>query len=215
MTPEAIRADSMPEAWNDAQERTRNLKLILASKSPRRQELMTLLGRPFSVMTEDIDETMDPARLPEDEVARVSAEKALAVAGRADADAAVISADTIVVCCGEILGKPRDAADASRMLHMLSGRTHEVMTGVSVRAHGKTETRVVKTAVTFRQLGEEEIRAYIASGDPMDKAGAYGVQAGACVFVSHIAGDFFGVMGLPMCTLFEMLRRCGALDEAG
>lgn len=215
MTPEAIRAVSTPEAWSDAQERTRSLKLILASKSPRRQELMTLLGRPFSVMTEDIDETMDPVLLPEDEVARVSAEKALAVANAAEDDAAVISADTIVVCCGEILGKPRDEADASRMLHLLSGRTHEVMTGVSVRVHGKTQTRVVKTAVTFRQLGEEEIRAYIASGDPMDKAGAYGVQAGACVFVSHIAGDFFGVMGLPMCTLYEMLRCCGALDEAG
>lgn len=188
------------------------MKLILASKSPRRQELLQLLGRPFTIKTADIDETMDASLPPEREVARVSAEKALAVANAAEDDAAIISADTIVVCGGKVLGKPRDAADAVRMLHLLSGRTHQVMTGVSVRANGKSETRVVITDVTFRALSDEEIDAYVASGDPMDKAGAYGVQAGACVFVSHISGDFFGVMGLPMCTLHDMLRRCGALD---
>ena len=187
------------------------MALILASKSPRRQELMTLLRQPFTVKTEDIDETMNPALAPEDEVARVSAAKAQAVADACAPEDIIVSADTIVVCGGRILGKPHSEAEAAQMLSMLSGRTHEVMTGLSVRTQGRTDTRVVKTEVRFRALSDAEIRAYIATGEPMDKAGAYGIQGGASVFVEHLSGDYFCVMGLPGCALYEMLRARGAL----
>lgn len=184
------------------------MKLILASGSPRRRELLGLLNIPFAVKTADIDETMNPELPAEHEVARVSAAKAQAVAAQCP-DSVIISADTIVVYDNVILGKPHSEAQAAQMLRMLSGRTHEVMTGLSVYADGKADTRVVKTEVTFRDLSEAEIRDYIATGEPMDKAGAYGIQGRACVFVSHLSGDYFTVMGLPMCTLYEMLRAHG------
>lgn len=183
--------------------------IILASKSPRRQELLRLLGVDFEIMTEDIDETMDPALLPEDEVRRVSACKAQAVADRVTADDIVISADTIVVLNNRVMGKPKSEDEAIKMLRALSGHTHRVMTGVTVRQGQRVVSETVITAITFRTLSEREISAYVASGDPMDKAGAYGIQGSASVFVSHLDGDYFNVMGLPVCTLTQLLRSFG------
>lgn len=183
--------------------------IILASKSPRRQELLRLLGVEFQIMTEDVDETMDIALPPEDEVRRVSACKAQAVAGCVRAEDTVISADTIVVCDGVIMGKPKSEAEAVQMLRRLSGRTHRVMTGLTVRQADRVESVTVTTSITFRPLSEREILAYVQSGEPMDKAGAYGIQGGASLFVSHLDGDYFNVMGLPVCTLTLLLRSFG------
>ncbi len=183
------------------------MAIILASKSPRRQELLHNLGLEFIVRTADIDETMDSALAPEQEVARVSAEKAAAI--KAGDDDIVISADTIVVVDNEILGKPADEADAASMLRKLSGRRHEVMTAVTVRKAGEQNTQVVRTDVQFCELSDAEIRAYIATKEPMDKAGAYGVQGLASVFVRELRGDYFSVMGLPVCTLANMLKKFG------
>ena len=183
------------------------MAIILASKSPRRQQLLRQLGVEFTIQTADIDETMFPGRKPKDEVARVSALKARAVV--CAPDDLVISADTIVVADDTILGKPKDEADAARMLRLLSGRAHTVMTGLSVRRGEAVSTTVVKTSVWFRQLTDGEIARYIATGEPMDKAGAYGIQGLAGVFVERLDGDYFSVMGLPVCTLGEMLQSCG------
>lgn len=181
------------------------MSIILASKSPRRQELFRLLGLDFTVQTADIDERMDLTLPPEREVARVGAEKASAIS-RNNQDAVIVSADTIVVIDGQILGKPKDEADAARMLRLLSGRTHEVLTGLCVRQGSRTEQVVSRTLVTFRPLTDAEIAAYIRTGEPMDKAGSYGVQGFGSLFVSHIDGDFFTVMGLPVCELCRLLR---------
>ena len=178
--------------------------IILASASPRRQELLTLFGVPFTVRVADIDETMDPAKTPFDEVARVSHAKAMAVS-RESGDV-VIAADTIVVCGGRVLGKPRDAEDAAAMLRLLSGRDHQVMTGCTVL---RDDTAVPFTEVTdlhFRELSDREIARYVASGEPMDKAGSYGIQGGAALFCTHMVGDYYNVMGLPVCRLGETLR---------
>lgn len=183
--------------------------IVLASKSPRRQELLRLLGVEFQIVTEDIDETMDPALPAQDEVRRVSACKADAVMCLVNKDDIVISADTIVVLDGHVMGKPRSEAEAVQMLRSLSGRTHRVMTGMTVRQGDRTESVTVTTEVTFRTLSDREIDAYVASGEPMDKAGAYGIQGGASVFVSGIVGEYFNVMGLPVCTLTQLLRLFG------
>lgn len=184
------------------------MSIILASKSPRRQELFGRLGLEFTVRTADVDERMDPNLPPEQEVARVSALKAAKIAEECPDDL-IVSADTIVVIDGLVLGKPKDEADAARMLRLLSGRTHEVMTGLCVR-QGKTVRQTVsRTCVTFRPLTETEILSYIRTGEPMDKAGSYGVQGLGSVLVSHLDGDFFSVMGLPLCELCTMLRQFG------
>lgn len=185
------------------------MAIILASKSPRRQELLKLLGVDFTIHTADIDETMDPDLPPEQEVARVGAEKAKAVAASCGTDDIIIAADTIVVIDGQILGKPKSTADAVRMLNLLSGRRHEVMTGLTVLHGGSIQSRVVRTGIEFRTLSDREIDAYVATGEPMDKAGAYGIQGRASIFVRHLDGDYFCVMGLPLCPLAEMLRACG------
>lgn len=185
------------------------MAIILASKSPRRQELMRLLGLEFTVLTEDVDERMDAALAPEDEVARVSACKAAAVLPQTSAEDVVICADTIVVLDGQIMGKPKDETEAFSMLRRLSGRTHRVLTALTVCHHGECRTELEQTEVTFRKLSDREIRSYIATGDPMDKAGAYGVQGSAAVFVSKLNGDYFNVMGLPLCRLTQRLRDCG------
>ena len=164
------------------------MNLILASQSPRRKELLGLLGIPFTVRVADIDETMDPALPPYDEVARVSRQKALAV-DREEGEI-VIAADTIVVCDGKVLGKPTDEADAFNMLSMLSGRDHQVMTGLTVVHKNRCITHTEVTDIHFRELTPREIRSYIATGDPMDKAGAYGIQNGAALFVDRICGDY-------------------------
>lgn len=181
--------------------------LILASQSPRRRELLGRIGLEFTVRVADIDETMDANDPPQTAVAKISAKKAAAV--EAGADDAVLAADTIVVAEGSILGKPKDTADAARMLRLLSGRTHQVMTGVTVRRGETSETRVEVTDVTFRSLSDAEIAAYIATGEPMDKAGAYGAQGLGSIFISGLRGDYFNVVGLPLCLSAQLLRRHG------
>ena len=183
------------------------MNLILASQSPRRRELLGLTGLDFVVRGADIDETMDETKPPEEEVARVSRLKALAVAR--EPDDVVIAADTIVVCEGKVLGKPRDEADAFRMLSLLSGRDHQVMTGMTVLQGDEIVTHTEVTRLRFRDLLPGEIRAYIASGEPMDKAGAYGIQGGAALFCVGMEGDYYNVMGLPVCALSVILRTFG------
>ncbi len=181
------------------------MNLILASASPRRQELLKIFGLPFTVRVADIDETMDPALPPYDEVGRVSRAKALAIPRKVDD--LVIAADTIVVCEGKTLGKPRDAEAAKAMLRLLSGRDHQVMTGCTVLYGDRIETFTEVTDLHFRHLSETEIARYVASGEPMDKAGAYGIQGGAALFCTHLVGDYYNVMGLPLCRLGMVLRQ--------
>ena len=183
--------------------------IILASKSPRRQELLGRLGLDFTVMTEDIDETMDPAIPLEREILRVSEAKARAVQDRVRPDDLIISADTVVCVDGRRLGKPADEKEAKAMLRLLSGRTHTVVSGLCVLRGERCETAAVHTAIHFRPLSEREIDAYIASGEPMDKAGAYGIQGLAAIFVDKLDGDYYNVMGLPLCKLAEMLNAFG------
>ena len=168
-----------------------------------------MMGLEFTVQTADIDETMDPSQTPAHEVAAVSARKAEKIAAQHPQDV-IVSADTIVVIDGKILGKPKDEQDAARMLRLLSGRTHTVYTGLTVHANGKANTQVVSTGVTFRALSDAEIAAYIETKEPMDKAGAYGIQGVGGAFVHRIEGDFYNVMGLPLCTLCKMLEEIGA-----
>ncbi len=179
------------------------MNLILASASPRRKELLGLLGIPFVIRVADIDETMDPHADPFDEVARVSRLKALAVERRAED--VVVAADTIVVCQGRVLGKPRDEAEAREMLRLLSGRNHQVMTGCTLLRGESCQSFTEVTDLHFRELSESEIARYVASGEPMDKAGAYGIQGGAALFCSHMVGDYYNVMGLPVCRLSQIL----------
>ena len=180
------------------------MNLILASASPRRKELLGLFHIPFQIRVADIDETMDAAKSPFDEVARVSSLKAMATP-RASDDV-VVAADTIVVCEDRVLGKPRSAEEAVAMLSLLSGREHQVMTGVTVICGEKSKTFTEVTDIHFRELTEKEIRAYVATGEPMDKAGAYGIQGGAALFCTHMVGDYYNVMGLPVCRLGQLLR---------
>lgn len=181
------------------------MNLILASASPRRKELLEKFGVPFIIRAADIDETMDTAKSPYDEVGRVSRLKALATP--AEAEDILIAADTIVVCEDKVLGKPKDAAEAADMLRLLSGRDHQVMTGCTVLRGEKSVTFTEVTDIHFRELSEKEIAKYVASGEPMDKAGSYGIQGFAAPFVSGIRGDYYNVMGLPVCRLLLLLRQ--------
>lgn len=181
------------------------MQMILASASPRRRELLGLFGCPFVVRAADIDETMDPSLPPEREVARVSRAKALAA--ERQADDVVIAADTIVVCGGRVLGKPRTPQEAEQMLALLSGRDHRVMTGCTVVRGEASETFTEITTLHFRPLSQREIRAYVATGEPMDKAGAYGIQGGGALFCQRMEGDYYNVMGLPVCRLGRSLSR--------
>ena len=181
------------------------MQLILASASPRRKELLGLFKIPFTIRVADIDETMDNTKSPFDEVARVSALKAKAV--ERQWDDIVIAADTIVVCEGKVLGKPRSEAEAVEMLSLLSGRDHQVMTGCTVLQGDRAETFTEVTDLHFRTLSRREIENYVASGEPMDKAGSYGIQGGAALFCERMVGDYYNVMGLPVCRLGQTLRR--------
>jgi septum formation protein len=181
------------------------MTLILASASPRRQELLKLFGVPFTVKVADIDETMDTSKAPFDEVARVSRLKAQAIA-RETGDV-IIAADTIVVCEGRVLGKPHSEDEAFEMLRLLSGRDHQVMTGCTILRDDCCETFTEVTDLHFRPLRECEIARYVASGEPMDKAGSYGIQGGAALFCERMVGDYYNVMGLPVCRLGEVLRK--------
>ena len=180
------------------------MQLILASQSPRRKELLGLFHIPFTVRVADIDETMDPALPPYDEVARVSRLKAEAVPR--EEDDIVIAADTIVVCDCQVLGKPKDEADARRMLQLLSGRDHQVMTGMTVLQGNRQFVCTETTDIHFRQLSDREIDRYIATKEPMDKAGSYGIQGGAALFAEKLVGDYYNVMGLPVCRLSQILK---------
>lgn len=190
------------------------MKLILASQSPRRRELMGLFRVPFTVRVADIDEKMDPEKPAFEEVARVSRLKAEAVP-RESGDV-VVAADTIVVCQGRVLGKPRDEADAYRMLRLLSGKDHQVMTGLCVLTDHDCTVCTEVTDIHFRELSDKEVYAYIRTGEPMDKAGAYGIQGGAALFAERIEGDYFNVVGLPVCRLGQLLRRLAGeiMEEA-
>ena len=153
----------------------------------------------------DIDEAMDPEKPPFDEVARVSRMKAMAVPH--GADDIVIAADTIVVCEGRVLGKPHSEQEARDMLQLLSGRDHQVMTGCTLLRCSEAITFTEVTDLHFRPLRQQEIDAYVQSGEPMDKAGSYGIQGGAALFCQRLVGDYYNVMGLPVCRLGEALRR--------
>lgn len=186
-------------------------RIILASQSPRRRQLLAQIGlTDFEILVPQADEGYDPAASPEETVSSISRRKAQTAAALADDPAAlIIAADTMVFLGNLRLGKPRDQVDAYTMLSALSGRTHRVCTGVTLTRGGRTETRAETTAVTFRPLTEDEIWGYIRTGDPMDKAGSYGVQGRAALFVSGIQGDYFNVMGLPLHLLGRMLGDFG------
>jgi septum formation protein len=189
-------------------------RIILASSSPRRRELLTLIGIPHIVQPADVDESVRPGEVPTVYAERLAREKAAAIAAR-DARAVVIGADTIVVLDGDILGKPRDEAEALHMLGRLSGREHTVFTAVAVARGGRVVSGVEEVSVTFRTLGPEEIPAYIATREPMDKAGAYGIQGYGATIVSRIDGDYFAVMGLALGRLVRLLAEMGVRYRFG
>lgn len=183
-------------------------RLILASQSPRRAELLTQMGLPFDVLVTDLDERRKPGERPERYVDRLARGKCEAgVAMSVDAPLAVIGADTIVVLDNEILGKPRSLSDSKTMLSKLSGRTHQVLTGVAVSDGSHLESVVVSSSVTFKDLTDRELAAYLATGEGRDKAGSYGIQGIGGVLVEHIEGSFSAVMGLPVFETEKLLER--------
>ena len=181
-------------------------RLILASGSPRRHELLTAAGIPHLVRPGAADETLPDGIAPADAVELLSRRKADAALAALGEGEILLAADTVVALDGAILGKPRDAADAARMLRALSGRTHSVFTGVTVADRTRAVTAHEETVVRFRALGEAEIAAYVESGEPLDKAGAYGIQGAAALFVQGIRGDYANVVGLPLCLCGTLLR---------
>jgi septum formation protein len=185
----------------------KDTKLVLASGSPRRAELLRAAGIDFTVRVADLDEKLLPNELPRDYVVRLSREKAQAVASEIGDGELVLGADTTVVILNEIAAKPIDDNDARRMLRLLSGKWHEVLTGVSMVGDGKVTSDVALTRVKFIKLSDEEINWYVASGEPMDKAGAYGIQGYASRFVERIEGSYSNVVGLPVQMVYAMLRR--------
>ncbi|BEH09512.1 MULTISPECIES: Maf family nucleotide pyrophosphatase [Geobacter] len=187
-------------------------RIILASASPRRLELLASAGVEFDVCASDIPEEPIPGEAPADFATRLARDKAVATAARTEGRW-FVGADTIVVCDGEIMGKPVDEADAVRMLRKLSGVSHEVITGYAVydRERDGLLCKAVVTRVVFKPLRDEEISAYVATGCPMDKAGAYAIQGGAAYMVERIDGSYTNVVGLPLCEVVEDLRRIGAL----
>jgi septum formation protein len=184
----------------------RRPRVILASQSPRRRDLLTLIGIPHEVRPADIDETYLPGEPPRAHAERLAREKAAATS---DPDAVVIGSDTIVVVDGDVLGKPRDEAEAARMLRRLSGRTHSVLTAVAVAWRGRVESGVEEVDVTFHELSEMAIASYVATREPMDKAGAYGIQGFGATIVAAVHGDYFAVMGLPLQRLVRLLDSLG------
>jgi septum formation protein len=184
------------------------LPVILASQSPRRRDLLDLIGVAHEVRPANVDEGYAAGEQPEVHVERLARAKAKAAAA-GSRESLVIGADTIVVIDGKVLGKPRDADDAVRMLRMLNGRTHFVMTAVAAAFEDRMASAVEQVSVTFRELGDDEIEAYIATGEPMDKAGAYGIQGYGATIVKRIEGDYFAVMGLPLVRLVELMARLG------
>ncbi len=182
--------------------------IVLASGSPRRHELLELVGIPHVVDPPNVPERPEPGELPQSMAVRLAREKAEAVARRRPG-APVLAADTVVVLGDEMLGKPASPADAERMLARLSGREHRVITAVALLVDDHVEERCDVTRVWFRPLSPEQIREYVATEEPLDKAGSYGVQGYGAVLVERIEGDFFGVMGLPLRLVVELMERAG------
>ncbi len=189
-------------------------RVILASGSPRRRDLLDMIGVAHEVVPADIDERYLPGEIPPAHAERLAREKGARIAG-AHPEAVIISADTIVVLDGALLGKPADDDDAARILRALSGRQHTVFTAVCLTRDGTQRSAVEAVAVTFRALGDEEIAAYVATREPMDKAGAYGIQGYGATVVEHIDGDYFAVMGLPLTRLVSLARDAGLRYEFG
>ena len=186
------------------------MKIILASQSPRRRELQERMGiSEFEIIPARGEENIVPGLTPEALVEALSRQKCLEVAA-VHREALVIAADTVVAVEGRVLGKPRSKAEAEEMLSLLSGREHRVCTGLSLSQGGRLRTGHEATAVRFRPLTREEIRRYVSTGEPMDKAGAYGIQGYGCLLVEGIVGDYYNVMGLPVCRLGRMLAEFGA-----
>lgn len=184
-------------------------RVVLASQSPRRRDLLAQIGIAHEVRPADVDESVRPGEAPDVYTERLAREKAAAVAAH-EPDAIVVAADTTVVIDGEILGKPRDAADAEAMVRRLSGRAHEVFTGIAVRRGARAISAVERVRVTFRVLTDVEVAGYVATGEPMDKAGAYGIQGYGATLVERIDGDYFAVMGLSLVRTVALLRELGA-----
>ena len=184
------------------------MRLVLASASPRRADLLQAAGIPFDVFPVDIDEQFRPGEKPEDAVARLAEMKAK-TALASHPDAVVLGADTTVVVRGQALAKPIDQADAARMLRLLSGRTHEVLTGVCLSSRERRLIHVEPTRVRLAHLGASEIDWYVSTGEPLDKAGAYAVQGLASRFVEGIDGSYSNVVGLPVSSVYELLKELG------
>ena len=182
--------------------------LVLASASPRRQELLRKAGIAFEVQPADIPEDPLPKESAKVCAERLARQKALAIAVRRPKDA-VLGADTVVVIDGQILGKPVDVSDAARMLRLLSGRTHDVITGVCLAVGGKLSVSSETTSVTMSEIPDEEIEQYVATGEPVDKAGAYAIQGIASRWIPRIDGDYNNVVGLPVALVYRMLRQMG------
>lgn len=192
------------------------MKLILASQSPRRRELLARMGlTEFEIRPAAGEEKASPDLTPAQLVEELSRQKAREVVLTAEADDVIIAADTVVAADGRVLGKPQSPEDAQEMLRFLSGRTHTVYTGITVRRGEQELTQHEATQVVFRPLTDREIAAYVATKEPMDKAGAYGIQGLGCVLVEGIRGDYYNVMGLPVCRLALMLREFGIEPLAG
>lgn len=187
--------------------------LYLASQSPRRRELLTQMGVDFDTLSVDVVEQRQPGETPADYVERLARDKALAGRDALDEGGAaaipVLGADTIGVCSGEVLEKPRDQAHAAEMLRMMSGRRHEVLTAVALCLGTRVEACLVRTSVQFRELSESEISAYWHTGEPLDKAGGYGIQGLGGAFVERIEGSYSAVVGLPLAQTADLLNRFG------
>jgi septum formation protein len=184
------------------------VRVILASASPRRRDLLTMIGIAHEVLPADVDETYPPGEAPRAHAERLAREKAAVLAARAP-EAVVIAADTIVVVDGDVLGKPRDTHDAARMLRRLAGRSHTVFTAVAVARGARMASGVEEVQVTFRPLDDATIASYVATSEPMDKAGAYGIQGFGAAIVERIDGDYFAVMGLAIGRMLVLLRSLG------
>lgn len=189
-------------------------RLILASRSPRRAELLARLGIRFEIIATEIDESYVDNEMPADHAERLAREKALTVAA-AHPDATVIGSDTIVIIDEDVLGKPATETEAVQLLRRLSGRDHEVFTAVAVARGDRVDSAIERVRVRFRNLSETECREYVDTGEPMDKAGAYGIQGFGSALVESIEGDYFAVMGLPVVRTLELLKRSGLRYVSG
>ncbi len=189
------------------------MRIILASESPRRRELLALMGLDFTVVTSNVEETAPEDASAEETVRALALQKAQAVAAL-HPDDCVIGADTVVELGGDILGKPHTPENAKRYLLRMQGRRHIVYTGVAVITGGKADVRCCRTDVTFCPMSEAEIDWYVSTGEPLDKAGAYGVQGPGGVFVDRVEGNYFNVMGMPLPLLYQMLKNAGVLTES-